>query len=261
MSERPAESSVASKLACYSGIAFICLPIIVSAFNLWLPIWTAIIIGIILGTPLLMLGFRLHPTAASEERKAKSFWPTQPESWGMLRILTLLAIAIIPFAMFSLLYIFMPPGDNMENVVFRILTVGSVCFATIWWVGFAAKTFAPSFQDRLSDDVQQPFTFEILRDQSTTATAAARKNLHLALIAVVGFCIAFNVINLNVAQLNFILGPRRAQGPIRLLDWCRGNPNTTTSASVVVGVVTTILYLIRIRNAAQRGRRTAIRAE
>ncbi len=254
MPENNPRSSVRSTLATYSGIFVMCVPFMLAAFYPRVPIVISLIVGAILGTPLVVLGLWLHPNSSSDNRSARRFWPTQTELWGILGFLTFLGSFLIPLGILGVAAFLLPRGDDWGTVFIRIAFVIVAVLGCYWWVKFALKKLPQLFRGKISDDTLDAFTWEEPRHEPKTVTSAVLKNWQLPLIALIAFFVAFGVIDLSSPWLDMDGNGRRVRNLMRLIVWCRGNPNTVLSSSVLLGLGALGLYIYRIRRATTQNK-------
>jgi hypothetical protein len=243
-----------ANVATFSGMALIFGSLLLTLVFPRLHVGIAIAIGAALGAPLVILGLWLGSNHAAANQPPRSFWPTKAEAWGILGVLVFFACVLAPVCMFLLIAFFLPSGDDWGIVILRIVTVVVALGASIWWIKFASKTIPKWFPDGTID----AFTWETPAEEPKSAAVAAYKNWQIGVIAIVAFCVAFGVIDYNSPILNVDAGGKRARGFMRLITWCRGNPNTVTSSSALVGFGALGFYAFRIVSAAKAKKSASI---
>ncbi len=252
MPEKKPQSSVISKIVVFSGIALMCAPVCLAASDPRLPIGVAVVVGLALGVPMLVWGFRLHPNHVSTDCSSRHFWPKPNEAWGILGFLTFFLSYLAPFCVFIPLFRMLPAGDDWGLVMIRIvLVVASVC-CTWWWITFAQKKFPEKFGGRISDELVNSFRVSQTPVEPVGILPAAREHWQLVVVAITAFLVATGVVDFNDPWLKIDAGPRRLRGIVRLLVWCRGNPNMVRSSSLVAGLAALGLFAYRITQAYAR---------
>jgi MFS family permease len=256
MPKQNATPPIASTLATLAGCAIVVGSLLLTLAFPRLHLGIAIAIGAVLGTPFIVLGLRLYPQSTPANEASKQFWPTRTEArrvlWGFVAFVTLCACVFGPIAILISFSFFLPSGDNWGIVTVRLLFIVLAILGCYWWVEFASTTIPNWFRGRLSNETLDAITSDEPPEEPQTAKAAAIKNWQLAVIALVAFCVASGVIDFGSPWLNIDAGPKRTRGFVRLIQWCRGNPNTVTSSSVLVGTAASAWYVLRIRRAAVR---------
>lgn len=251
MPQQNSRPPIASTLATLAGCAIVFGSLLLTLAFPKLHLGIAIALGAILGTPFIILGLRLHPQSNPVDGTSRQFWPTRAEArrvlWGFFAFVTLLAGVFGPMVLLISMGYFLPSGDNWGIVTIRLLFVVLAVLGWYWWVKFASKTIPNWFRGRLSDETLEAFTRDEPTEQPQTAVAAALKNWQLPVIAIVALCVAIGIIDFDSPWLNIDAGPKRARGLVRLIQWCRGNPNTVTSSAVLVGTATSAWYVFQIR--------------
>lgn len=251
MSQQQPKPPIASILATLAGCAIVFGSLLMTLAFPDLHLGFAIAIGAVIGTPFIVLGLRLHTQSNPVDEASRQFWPTRTEArrvlWGFIAFFTLLACVFGPIVLLISLGYFLPSGDDWGIVTIRLLFVAFAIHGYYWWFKFASKTIPNRFRGRLSDEALEAFTRDRRNEQPTTAVAAAARNWQLLAIALVAFCVASGVIDFDSPWLNIDAGPRRTRGLVRLIQWCRGNPNTVRSSSVIVGTAALAWYVLQIR--------------
>jgi len=245
---------IASTLATLAGCAIVFGSLLLTLAFPDLHLGIAIAIGAVLGTPFIVLGLRLHPQSNPGDEASRQFWPTRTEArrflWGFIAFLTLLACVFGPIVLLISLAYFLPSGDDWGIVTIRLLFVALAFLGWYWCLRLASKTIPNRFRGRLSDETLDAFTRDEPNEQPRTAVAAATKNWQLPVIALVALCVALGVIDFDSPWLDIDAGPKRTRGLVRLIQCCRGNPNTVTSSAVIVGTAALAWYVFQIRRAA-----------
>jgi hypothetical protein len=253
MPHRNEKPSVASTLATLAGCAMVAGSLLLTLAFPQLHLAIALAIGSVLGAPFIVWGLRLHPHSNSAETTPRPFWPVQTEArslfWGFVAGVTLLTCFIGPIAVVVSVSYLLPSGDHWGIVAIRLAFIVLSILGWYGWVQFASQTIPPWFRGKLSDATLDAILRDKPPEEPKTAKAAAIKNWQLAVIALVAFCVAFQAIDFNGPWLNIDGGPKRTRTIVRLLQWCRGNPNTIRSSSALVGTAALAWYLYRIRRA------------
>ena len=250
MPQQNRKPPIASTLATLAGCAIVFGSLLLTLAFPRLHLGIAIAIGAVLGTPFIVLGLRLHPPSIAADGPSKQFWPTRREArgvlWGFVAFVTLCACILGPLGIVIAVGVFLPAGDTWGIVAVRLLFIGAAVLAWYWWVKFAATTIPNWFRGRLSDETLDAITRDEPSEEPKTAKAAAIKYWQVAAIALVAFCVGFGVIDFHSPWLNIDAGPKRTHGLVRLLQWCRGNPNTVTSSSILVGAAALAWYIFQV---------------
>lgn len=255
MSQQRPKPPIASLLATLVGVIVIMslFLTLTLAYPLLHP-GIAIAIGLVLGMPFIAWGLHLHPQSIPVDGASRGFWPTRTEArrvlWGVLAVFTLLFCILVPMALLVALGYFLPSGDNWGVVTLRLVFVAFSLLAYNWWFRFASKTMPELFRKRLSDETIDSFMRSEPPEQPANAVAAAKRNWQLPVAALVALSLAFGVIDLNSPWLKIDAGPRRTRGLVLLIQWCRGNPNTTRSSGLIVGTAALAWYVVQIRRAS-----------
>lgn len=255
MTQQHPKSSIASSLATLVGVIVIMsLTVTLTLAYPLLHPGIAIAIGLVLGTPFIALALHLDPQSNPVDGATREFWPTRTEArsvlWGVIAVFTLLVCVLAPVGLFFALGYFLPSGDNWGVVTIRLLFVAFAFLSYCWWFRFASKTMPKLFRNRLSDETIDSFMRSEPPEQPATVVAAATRNWHLPVVAFVAFCLAFGAIDFNSPWLQVHGGPRRTRGLVLLIQWCRGNPNTTRSSGLIVGTAALAWYAVQIRRAS-----------
>ena len=172
----------------------------------------------------------------------------------MLGLLTFFGCFLVPILVWGVAALLLPAGDDWGTVIIRLAYMAAAVCGGYWWIKFAFEKLPDLFRGKISDKTLDAFTREEPKDEPKTATSAVLKNWQLPLIALVAFLVASGVIDFSSPWLDIDLGARRARRLMRLMVWCRGNPNTVLSSTVLVGVGALGLYAYRIGRAAMHNK-------
>ncbi len=254
------KSTPIANLVIFGGIGLISTIISLAAINPQFPIWLAILVASIVGTPVLLIGFWLHPNSTHNDgtgspllpsnniATSRRFLPTRTEMWGVAGFLTYFFSLSVP-VLFFLPLLLLPAGDNWPIVLARILLATASFCASWWWISLAKKKFPKFFRGRLSDEVIDSFIATKPQMKPNSPIDAALKNWQLPVLTAAACLVFWGIVNINNPGLNINGWPRRFRGVVRLLVWCLGNPNTVRSASALVGLTALMLYAHRVRSA------------
>jgi len=254
MPQQNPKPPIASTLASLAGSAIVFGSLLLPLQFPELHLGIAIAIGAVFGTPFIVLGLRLYEGSLPADGTSKPFWPTRAEGgrvfWGVVALVTLCASIFGPIVLFIGIGYFLPSGDDWSVVTIRLLFVALAVLGYYRWFQFASKTIPSWFRGRLSDEALDAFTRDEPKERPTSPVAAATRNWHLLAVALVAFCVALGVIDFDSPWLNIDAGSRRTRGLVRLIQWCRGNPNTVSSSATIVGTAAFAWYVFQIRRAS-----------
>ena len=239
----------------FGGIAAIAGPLCATAFYPQFPIWLAVLLGTVLGGSLLIIGFRMDP--ASEPTPLGRFWPTTTEAWGMIGLLAYAAVLCVPVILFLLMFWLVPAGDSWPIVALRILLVTIAIGTSYGWFEFAKHRLVKPFRGKLPDKTIDALATTKRVEEPCNVRDAVVKNWELLAVSVGAFLIAAWVMSFDNPGPVLEAGPRRVRGAVRLVQWCRGNPNTIVSSAILVGCFTFGLYVYRVVRIAYRARATS----
>jgi len=234
------------RLYMLGGIAAIAGPLSAAAFYPKFPIWLAVLAGAAIGCPLLIIGFRLEPTSAPNTSGSGRFWPSHSEAWSMVGLLALAAARAAPVIIFLPLLWLVPAGDDWPIVALRIMLVITAIGVSYWWFGFGKKKHPYLFRGKLSDAATEALAVAERRKKPDNPKNAAVRNWELLAVAAFAFLVAAWLLYFDNPGPVLEAGPRRLRGAVKLVQWCRGNPNTVVSSSVLVGSFTLGLYVYRV---------------
>ena len=252
------KSKLLSHLVVYGAMALIVATICAAAFNPQIPIWLAVLVGIAIGAPLLVIGFRLHPGPSPDSSigtsglpsrdvdASKQFWLSRTEMWGVIGLLTFLASISVPLLLFLPLFLLLPAGDNWTNVILRIVSVTVIICVSSWWIGFARKNLPTLFRGKLAESTIDSFVALQSPKEPGSTKEAVLINWQLLVIVAIAFLVVSGVINLKNLALQPNVGPRHFRGWVHILIWCRGNPNTVTTSLALVGIGALALFVYRV---------------
>jgi hypothetical protein len=224
----------------FSGIAVICGCIALSAFNLWFPMWLGVLIGSILGVPLLIVGMRmesqsLEPTAKEEP---KTFLPS-PQTfrsfvWNASLSLFAFALAALPVAVFAPA-LWLLQGDGWSTAWLRSGIAVSMLVVLQHWGPACYRWMLVRFESTLNDDRKAAFR-DTARPRGTTLRAFLMEHvLEFAwiLLAVVLLSGVIPIPNIQIGGPQF--RGRRANRNRSLtlaLQWLSAHPHTVTASIV-----------------------------
>jgi hypothetical protein len=239
-----------SRLYMLGGIAAIAGPLCAAAFYPQFPIWLAVLTGAAIGCPLLVIGSRRDPTADLKPSGSGRFWPTSSEAWSMVELLALAAARAAPVIIFLLLLWLVPTGDDWPIVALRIMLLTTAIGVCYWWFEFGKNKRSNLFRGKLSDRTIDELAVAERRKKPDNPKNAAVRNWELLVVAAFAFFVAAWLLNFNNPGPVLDAGPRRLRGVVKILQWCRGNPNTVVSSAVLVGCFTLGLYVYRVARAS-----------
>lgn len=219
------------KLLVFSGIAVICGCIAWSAFNLWFPMWLGVLVGSILGVPLLIVGMRMESQSLdpNAQEEPKAFLPTAQtfQSFVFNASLSLLAIAVaaLPVALFAPA-LWMLQGDQWSTAWLRSGIAVSMLAVLQHWVPACYRWMLIRFQSTLTDDRKAAFR-DTARPRGTTLRAFLKEHgLEIAWLIV-----ALVVSSGLIAIPNLPVGGRgRGRGLALVLQWLAAHPHTVTAS-------------------------------
>lgn len=253
VTQKSAKSAILSQLAMIATSVILAGIMILLSSSTQLDSGVIIAIAFVVAAPLIIMATRLDPENQKGEKVSVPFWPSRSDLksffWGIVALITMFACITTPILVFGVIIYFLRSGDSWGMVIIRILFV--VIAFCIWkfWVEFASAKVPNFFRGRLSDKTIDEFMHEEPIEEPKSALLAARKNWKLLATAIVAICIATGVINLNSRMLDIKVGRNRAQAFLKVLLWCRGNPNTVRSSSILLAIVSLAIYALRIRRA------------
>ena len=102
------------------------------------------------------------------------------------------------------------------------------------------------FRGKFADATIDSFVESQSPKEPGSTKEAVLMNWQLLVIMAIAFLVVFGVINLNNPAMQPNVGPQRFRGLVRILAWCRGNPNTVTTSSALVGIGTLALFVYRV---------------
>lgn len=238
-----------SRLYIFGGIAAIAGPLCAAAFYPQFPIWLAVLVGAAVGCPLLVVGFRLDPTADPKSSGSGRFWPSRSEAWSLVELLGLAAARAAPVIIFLPLLWLVPAGDDWPIVALRILLLTTAIGVCYWWFELGKNKRSSLFRGKLSDGTRDELAVAERQKPDNPKDAAVR-NWELLVVAAFAFLVAAWLLYFNNPGPVLDAAPRRLRGAVKILQWCRGNPNTVVSSAVLVGCFTFGLYAYRIVRAS-----------
>jgi hypothetical protein len=253
------DTSLKSQVLVFAAVTLMAAPLCLAAFNPSLPIWLAILLGSVLGGPVLLMSTRLERRNANSDCAKKvvdppaHFLPTKTEAWGMVGLLVFVGTIFLPIGLLALLFL-LPEGDGWAIAFVRAILLSLWIAFTLWWYPFAKNRFPEFFRGKISDANLDSFKISEPVVEPTSIIAAVRQHWQLPIMAATAFCIAWGVVNLDDSILKVHDGPRRVRGLIWLFTWCRGNPNTVCSSAVLIGVGLIAAFANFIRRAHLLGK-------
>lgn len=171
------KSPIVSTLVTLAGCAIVFGSLLLTVVFPQLHLGVLVVVGVLLGSPLIVLGMRLHPQSNSKEIAEKPFWPTGTEIrkslWGIVAIATVLVCFIGPVALAIAGGFLLPPGDQWGVVALRLLWIASAMVGWVWWVKFVSTKIPQLFRGRLSDEMLNAITRQPLAEEVMTGKAAA----------------------------------------------------------------------------------------
>lgn len=258
VSNMKTNSTLLSNVVMFTGIAttmaMICLPV----FFVQFPIWLSLILGIAIGVPLLVVGFRLHPESVISKNPNEPFLPTKVKlveyAWAFIAFCTILALVIAPIVILGATIVLLP-GDSWPIVVLRVV---ACCGAIAWWTWSppVAEIANRLFRGKVSDSLLNSLTGNESPESTNFVTAAIKKWEFESLfsvvayfsIAIAAFCLAYEVINLNQPWIQRPIGRGKVRGILRILAWLASHPNTTKAFAWCVCIGSIMAFLTRSRS-------------
>lgn len=257
MSFHDPKPSIGSIIALTAGSVVVLGAIVLPMAFPRLHIGLSVTIGVILGASLLLTGALLNRSAERSAGAERQFWPMATELWGFLAAVCFFSRFLAPMCLFGALSYLLPTGDGWFIVAVRIAFLGLALASLLWWVRFADRTFPEFFRDRVSDEAFKHWMHREPAAEPESIPAAIREYWQLAVIAVVAFCVAWGVVDWDAPWLALDVGPQRFRSIVRIISWCRGNPNTVISTAWFVGIAATGAFAHLIFQAHKR-RRTSL---
>jgi hypothetical protein len=228
-------NQVLGRALVFSGIAAICGCIALSAFNLWFPLWLGVLIGSILGVPLLIVGMRmesqsLDPTANAEP---KAFLPTARtfRAFVVNASLSLFAfvLAALPVAVFAPA-LWLLQGDGWSTAWLRSGIAVSMLVVLQHWVPACYRWMLARFESTLTDDRKAAF-----RDTATPSEISLRAFLMEHRLEFAWLLLVAVLVSGWIAIPNLPVGGRgRGRGLALALQWLAAHPNTVATSAVWV---------------------------
>lgn len=228
-------NQVLGRALVFSGIAVICGCIALSAFNLWFPMWLGVLIGSILGVPLLIVGMRmesqsLDPTAKDEP---KTFLPP-PQTFRAFVVnaslsLFAFALAALPVACFAPA-LWMLQGDGWSTAWLRSGIAVSMLFVLQHWVPACYRWMLARFEGVLIDERKTAF-----RNAATPSETSLRAFLMDHRLEFAWILLAAVLVSGWIAIPNLPVGGRgRGRGLALILQWLAAHPHTVTASAVCI---------------------------
>jgi hypothetical protein len=142
-----------------------------------------------------------------------------------------------------------PAGDDWPIVALRILLLTTAIGVCYWWFELGKNKRSSLFRGKLSDGTSDELAVAERQKPDSPKDAAVR-NWELLVVAAFAFLVAAWLLYFNNPGPVLEAGPRRLRGAVKILQWCRGNPNTVVSSAVLVGCFTCGLYAYRVARAS-----------
>ena len=193
---------------------------------------------VVTGGIIASLPFFIYGISVDQPAEGKPFLPSRESFrngcrtgfWNAAMVVTFLLPAAIPIVGFLTI----PSGDNWPVVAERIGVVVAFVGAFYWWIGRCKVNFEKWFRGRATDAFVTDFTTTKPPEPFKWQTFLWNQSW-LLIASALGFAIFFRLIDLNVLKLN-LDGPRRLRGFVYILTWCRGNPNTVATSSLLAAI-------------------------
>jgi hypothetical protein len=245
------ESPLSSTLATYAGIILMCIPISACAFDPSIPIPVAVIVGAVIGTPLVILGIRLDRNTSSVGRSSQGFWPTQPEIWGILGLFVFGIYFLILVIIVNAAVLLLPPDDDWGSVAVRLVSIVLAAVGWYFWKRLGINGILPLFRGKIADETLDALAYGQSKKEPDTVAGVMWKNWLLPVTSLVASCVAVGIIDLNDPWFNIDSESRSDRGIEQMIQWCRGNPNTVFALSILVAIGALGIYLYQIHKAAR----------
>ncbi|MBL8817934.1 MAG: hypothetical protein JNL58_18055 [Planctomyces sp.] len=251
------KSTSLSRIVSFSGIGVFMVAMIVAASSPKFPIWLAIVIGVILGAPLIILGFQLDPSKNKDGQgdglgPSNQFWPTWSEVGGIAAFPAYFAILFAPFVLLLGILTMLPVGDSWGIASARVLVVmTAVCIASSWR-SFVSRKAQALLRGRVSDVVVESFAPSKPYEIPTSVWRAIAANWEWLLFPVIAVLVVWLSSDPNSVWHTLDVEPSSYRGFGRMLLWSRANPNTTNLAASMVGIGATLLFVYRVIQAQRR---------
>jgi hypothetical protein len=250
MTQQMPRSSVASAFAIALGLVAFLIPVWICISYPNVPIVVAMALGAIIATPLLVLGFRIHPDASAKARN-NHFLPSQPEKWSMASMWALAVADIMPPVLCIAIAYLLPAGDDWGFVALRLSLLVIAGCAWVGWRMWVRPRIETWFRGKTSNDVIEITDRHERQDIPRTAIASEWNTWGLALIAIPALCVAFGLFDFDNPWLDSDVERSRGQGRVYalIIAWCRANPNTVWSVSLLLGAGALGLFAFRVGRA------------
>jgi hypothetical protein len=213
-----------------------------AGFAFW-PFFFSVLAGLMVGLPAIAVGSRLEPSQASDRR----FWPSRESTIQFCRgILSVAAIVSVPAALLPTFWL-IPAGDSWPLVIARFSLLTLFLAATYWW----AKTcgLEKRFRGRASEEAVNYSSNPSTSVQKSPASPVSTfwECCGILLIATIAFSIVFGFVDFNDKWWQVdVKSSRRYRFLAELFMWCRGNPNSTWSTSLMIGLGAVGLFAYQI---------------
>ena len=230
------------------GLTIAGMAVIMGAFVLGssfyqMPLPLLMFFGVVIGGPMIGCGLHLESKIQTPAAARTSFWPsakdTRKAGWNVLLYIAF----ILPIIMLPPL-LFLPKGDDWFMATLRLSLV--IVIGSIWYLWLQTSPFWSEkyFRGRASDGVVDHF--QKREPKPKNLYTALKANWPVLGIAVAAFAVVFGVIDFQNPALNLDAGSKRFRTLGRILLWCRGNPNTVWSSSLIIGIGASVVFSYQI---------------
>ena len=251
--ENQPRNAIVSNLLAIGGVVVICIPLTISAFEPRLPIAIAMAIGIVLGVPLLVTSFRVHPNDSLVDSNAsKSFWPSRSEWWGMVAILTYALCFLVPVGVLVISFSLLPKVDSWEVAWLRLFVLSIVGYGIYGWARFASVAMPHWFRDKLADGMRNTWIEAAPTQRRETLLEAFIHHWHLPCITLIAICIASGVIDFHSPWFGVDPKQKHTRGFPIMIQWCRDNPKTVLLGSLFLAIGSSAWYGLQILRASKK---------
>jgi hypothetical protein len=233
------ESQKDLSLALAIVICLVAFVLTFAAFIPQMPLWLAVLLAV--GIGLLSLPFLIKI-----DKSNKHFWPEWKTLWIFCAYVALGTGRIAPLVLFLPLLWLVPAGDNWPIVVARISLIVTLLATYYFWVPYVRRTLPRLFRGRIPDETIDSIFQAAPKTESPPTLARAIMSWDLLVFAALAIFVFWGVVHWNNPALQVGAAPRRLRGAIRIILWCQGNPNTTQTAAVIVGLGSLAMYVYRI---------------
>lgn len=239
-----------SQAALFIGIALVFGSLLIPiAANI--PIWLSLAGGIAVAFPFLAYAVKVDQPAEKKPflPSAESFRSGMKVGfWNVAMVLTFL----LPFTLLVTGFLLIPNGDNWPIVIERVVVVAVFLGTFLWWTSRCRVSFDKWFRGRASDALVDEFTKTKPPEPFSWKTFFWNETW-LLLASALGLAIFFGLIDFNAIKVN-LDGPRRLRGLVSILVWCRGNPNTLATSSLIAAIGCLVAFGYQTVNAMKQSR-------